>query len=394
MNAAFIPVRGGSKSIPLKNIREICGKPLAYWTVRAACGCRHIDKVYVATDSDRIRETVESFQRGPEAELFSKAEVIGRSAESASDTASTESAMLEFAERYDFDNIVLIQATSPLLQAEDLDRGFEAFETEGTDSVLSVVRQKRFHWETDGNGFAHPTNYDVFRRPRRQEFDGYLTENGAFYITPKKLLLASKNRISGNIKAVEMDEDTFFEIDEPSDWIIIEALMKKKGIPTIPGIPEIKMFLTDCDGCLTDGGMYYSEKGDELKKFNTKDGMGFALLRERGIITGIITGERVELNRRRAEKLKLDILETGCKDKLAAIRRICEERGIRLENVCYVGDDINDAEAVKAVGYGCCPADAVPEMIAAADYVAKKRGGEGVIREIVDLLAKKGFAKG
>lgn len=388
MNVAFIPVRGGSKSIPLKNIKPICEKPLVYWTVKAACGCQYIDKVYVATDSDKIRETVESFKCGIEAELFSKVVVIDRSAESASDTASTEFAMLEFAEQYMFDNIVLIQATSPLLQASDLDKGFHVLRTEGVDSVLSVVRQKRFHWENDTNGYAHPTNYDVFHRPRRQEFDGYIVENGAFYITSREDLIKSKNRVSGNMKAVEMNEDSFFEIDEPSDWVVIEALMKKNGISAPSEIPEIKLFLTDCDGCLTDGGMYYSEHGDELKKFNTRDGMGFALLRERGIITGIITSENVDLNRRRAEKLKIDLLESGCKNKLEVITRICLERGIALDNVCYIGDDINDLETIKAVGYGCCPADAMPEVKAVAQYVTKATGGEGVIREIVDKIIK------
>lgn len=386
MNVAFIPVRGGSKSIPLKNIKPISGKPLVYWTVKAACECKYIDKVYVATDSDKIRETVESFKSGTEAELFSKAQVIGRSAESASDTASTEFAMLEFAGNYEFDNIVLVQATSPLLMSEDLERGFVAFAEDGTDSVLSTVRQKRFHWGNDGNGFVHPTNYDVFHRPRRQEFDGYLVENGAFYITSRADLLKTKNRVSGNIKAVEMNEDTFFEIDEPSDWVIIEALMKKNGIAAPKEAPEIKMFLTDCDGCLTDGGMYYSEHGDELKKFNTRDGMGFALLRKKGIIAGIITSEDIDLNRRRAEKLKLDILESGCKDKAAAVKRICLERGINLENVAYVGDDINDLEVVKMVSLGCCPADAMPQVREVADFVAKTKGGDGVIREVVEKI--------
>ena len=390
MNVAFIPVRGGSKSIPLKNIKPICGKPLVYWTVKAACGCKYIDRVYIATDSDKIRETVEEFKSGVESDVFSKAEVIGRSAESASDTASTEFAMLEFASNYEFDNIVLVQATSPLLQSGDLDRGFLAFEEEGADSVLSVVPQKRFHWARDDQGFAHSTNYDVFHRPRRQEFDGYLVENGAFYISSKADLLKSQNRVSGNIKAVEMSEDTFFEIDEPSDWVIIEALMKKNGITAPEDKPEIKMLLTDCDGCLTDGGMYYSEKGDELKKFNTRDGMGFGMLRKQGVIAGIITSEIVDLNRRRAEKLKLDILEAGCKDKAAAIKRLCEQYGIVQENVCYIGDDINDIEAIKMVGFGCCPADAMPEVKAVADYVSVVKGGEGVIREVVDkILVKK-----
>lgn len=127
MNVAFIPVRGGSKSIPLKNIKEFCGKPLVYWTVNAACECAYIDKVYVATDSVQIKGVIQSFQKAM-GEIGSKIMIIDRSAESSTDTASTEFAMLEFAEKYDFDNIVLIQATSPLLTGADLSNGFEVFQ--------------------------------------------------------------------------------------------------------------------------------------------------------------------------------------------------------------------------------------------------------------------------
>lgn len=386
MNVAFIPVRGGSKSIPLKNIKPICGKPLVYWTVKAACQCKYIDAVYIATDSDKIKQTVQSFQTGSEADVFEKARLIGRSAESASDTASTEFAMLEFAQKYEFDTIALIQATSPMLTAADLDGGFELFYSEGTDAVLSVVHQYRFLWNQDEKGFVTPGNYDVLHRPRRQDFDGYLMENGAFYLSSRADLLRSRNRISGNIKAYEMCQDSAFEIDEPSDWIIIEALMKKNGLAEKKRTPEIKMFLTDCDGCLTDGGMYYSERGDELKKFNTRDGMGFGILRKRGVITGIVTSESVELNRRRADKLKLDVLEAGCKDKATTVRRLCESYGIALENVCYIGDDVNDVDVIKMVGFGCAPADAMPEVKEAADYITEAKGGEGVIREVVDLI--------
>lgn len=386
MNVAFIPVRGGSKSIPLKNIKLINGKPLVYWTVKAACECGSIDKVYVATDSEEIKKCVEDFKIDT---LFNKVEVIGRSEESASDTASTESAMLEFAENYEFENIVLIQATSPLLLGSDLDKGFVLFKQRDTDSVMSVVRQKRFNWNMNADGTVEAINYDVYNRPRRQDFNGYLVENGAFYITAKQSLLESKNRISGRIKAVEMNEDTFFEIDEPSDWVIIEALMKKNHIECSESsdrIPEIKMVLTDCDGCLTDAGMYYSENGDELKKFNTRDGMGFKLLREKGIFTGIVTSENVDLNRRRAQKLRLDILEAGCTDKLSVVRRLCEERNITLENVAYIGDDINDLEVIKNVGYGCTPADAMPQVKDVARYVTNAKGGEGVLREVAEKI--------
>lgn len=389
MNVAFIPVRGGSKSIPLKNIRPICGKPLVYWVVKAACECSRIDKVYVATDSGQIKETVEAF-------AMDNVEVIGRSAESASDTASTESAMLEFAAAREFNNIVLIQATSPMLTGADLDRGFALLDEPDTDSVLSVVRQKRFNWMVGEDGYAKPSNYDVYHRPRRQEFDGYLVENGAFYITSKENLMKSKNRLSGRIKTVEMNEDTFFEIDELSDWIIIEALMKKKGMSEADSdkkenfdklkqkAAKIKIFLTDSDGCLTDGGMYYTEQGDEIKKFNTKDGMGFKLLRKKGLVTGIITGENVDMVHRRAAKLKIPEVHCGIDNKLEVIKSICEKYQCALENVAYVGDDINDVEALKNVGFGVSVADGQKEARAAADYVTVKEGGKGAIREIVD----------
>lgn len=390
MNVAFIPVRGGSKSIPLKNIKEIAGHPLVYWTVKAACECENIDIVYVSTDSMVIKDTVNGFKSGNEADLFGKVQVIGRSDESASDTASTEFAMLEFAANYDFDNITLVQATSPLLTGEDLRKGFALFSRADVDSVLSVVRQKRFIWN-DVDGYVAPQNYDYMNRPRRQEFDGYLVENGAFYITSKNDLMKSQNRMSGKICAVEMDEASYFEIDEPSDFIIIESLLKNRESKAHKkDIPRIRMFLTDCDGVLTDGGMYYSENGDELKKFNTKDGYGLAQLRERGIITGIITGEDRELNRRRAKKLGLDEIISGAKDKIGEIKKLCEKYDVPMECVAYIGDDCNDLEAIKQVGLGCCPSDANSGVIAAADYVTKCKGGSGAVREVVDHLIENG----
>ncbi|GHU94235.1 acylneuraminate cytidylyltransferase [Clostridia bacterium] len=372
MTVAFIPARGGSKSIPLKNIKLIAGKPLIYWTAKAASDCELIDRVHIATDSREITETVEKLQ-------IPKVSLVGRSAESATDTASTEAAMLEFAEQHEFDDIVLIQATSPLLTAEDLNGGLELYKS--ADSVLSVARQKRFHWKINADGVASPTNYDYFNRPRRQDFNGALTENGAFYITSRERLLKTKCRLSGKIKAYEMSEDALVEIDEPSDWAIVERLLQKRRV-----IPEIKVFLTDCDGCLTDGGMYYTENGDEMKRFNTKDGMGLRLLKDAGIITGIITGESRDLLKRRAKKLGVDISRLGVEDKLSVLREICKEYGVNLENIAYVGDDVNDLEIMSAVGFPCSVADGQDKAKNKAMYVSTRKGGDGAVREIVDFI--------
>ena len=377
---AFIPVRGGSKSIPLKNIKPLCGRPLVYWTAAAAAGCARIDEVFVATDSDAIREAVEGC-------ALEKVSVIGRSPESATDGASTESAMIEFAEARDFETIVLVQATSPLLTSRDIERGFERYDEPGVDGVLSVVEDKRFYWR-EGPGGAVPINYDHFARPRRQDFDGCLMENGAFYITSRERLLETGNRLSGRIAASVMPPETAYEIDEPDDWAIIERLLlrrirKEEAGPDFSGV---RMLLTDCDGCLTDAGMYYSERGDELKKFNTRDGMAFALLRERGIKVGIVTGEDSASARRRGEKLRADHIVTGCRDKLSAVRAICAEEGISLSEVAYVGDDFNAVEVLRAVGMPCCPADAQRPAREVAAYISERRGGQGVIRDVAEQI--------
>jgi N-acylneuraminate cytidylyltransferase len=158
-----------------------------------------------------------------------------------------------------------------------------------------------------------------------------------------------------------------------------------------PTSTPIKLFLTDIDGTLTDGGMYYSEKGDELKKFNTRDGMGLAMLRAIGIKTGIITSENRELNKRRAEKLQVDYLSQGKVNggKLAVTQAICNELGITLREVAYIGDDVNCIELLSSVGLAACPADADERVKTIPGInVMSKKGGDGVVREFIECVFK------
>ena len=379
---AFIPVRGGSTSIPLKNIRPLLGKPLVYWTAAAASAVPAIDEVFVSTDSEAIVRAVEALG-------LPKVRVIGRSPETATSTASSESALLEFAENHEFDQVVFIQATSPLLEASDIERGLELMAQPDCDSVISVVEDKHFYWSKGEGGRTQPVNYDVFARPRRQDFEGWYQENGAFYITERERLLSSRNRVSGTIRLLAMSEDSLFEIDEPEDWLIIESLLQKKlraAHELKYGKPDIRIFLTDCDGCLTDAGMYYDGAGNEMKKFNTRDGMAFGLLHAAGIKCGIITGENSSAAKQRAAKLKLEFLELGCQDKLAAVSAICQAEGVTLSQVAYVGDDLNDLELLQAVGMSFTPADACRQARGVAQYVTEAKGGAGVIREAAELV--------
>lgn len=384
---AFIPVRGGSKSIPLKNIKPFCGKPLVCWSIEALESCNEVNEVVVATDSDEIWRTIENRK-------YNKTKLYRRSDENACDTASTESVMLEYIHASNLADdaiFMLVQATSPLTQTIHFSEALQMYAKGEYDSILTCVRNFRFFWNEDGTSI----NYDYMSRPRRQNFNGMLMENGAFYINTVGNIRSSGNRLSGKIGIYEMPDYTATEIDEPDDWTILESLMCRHVLNiqnNDRNFADIKLFLTDIDGTLTDGGMYYSENGDELKKFNTRDGLGMQMLQEQGIKVGIITSEDRELNRRRADKLKVDFFYQGKRDggKLAAAQDICNQMGITIKEVAYIGDDVNCIDLLSAVGFAACPADADWRVLAIQGiHVMVKKGGGGCVREFCDQILKK-----
>lgn len=219
---AMIPARGGSKSIHLKNIKEIANQPLIYWSLDAAVNSKYIDKVYVSTDCEEIRKVVLNYNKRNKEKIV----VIDRSKESASDTATTEDVMLDFASRVDFENMVFIQCTNPLITTEDINACIKIYPK--FDSVMSTVVQKRFYWSLQEDGSIKEIGHDIRKRPRRQDWDGVLAENGSIYIISKGNLLLGKCRLYGRIGTHIMNDDSYFEIDEPLDWKIIEMILKDK----------------------------------------------------------------------------------------------------------------------------------------------------------------------
>ena len=382
---AFIPARGGSKSIPYKNIKLIAGRPLIYWVLDAAVQCELIDRVYVSTDDSKIEDVVSGYNSD-------RIELYRRSEESATDTASTESAMIEFAKDRNFSHMVLIQATSPLLETKHLREGITHYLDQGADSLVSVVRQKRFLWETASNGTVRPVNYNPMNRPRRQDFDGNLVENGAFYICKRENLLDSGSRLSGRIVGYEMPEETYYELDDHVDLEIVENLLRIRKLNNLllqsDTLRKIKLLLMDVDGVLTDAGMYYSENGDELKKFNTRDGKGVELLRKQGIKTGIMTSENTNIVAHRAKKLQIDYVYQGVNDKLRKFKEVLNETDLNASEVAYIGDDVNDLELLGVVGFSAAPADALDSVKNIVHYTCTERGGEGCVREVAEMLLK------
>ncbi len=380
---AFIPARCGSKSIRLKNIKLFCGKPLIYWNLLALENTPAVDKVVLATDCDAIEDIANDFG-------FSKTLVYRRDTANANDTSSTESVMLEYIQKENIaedEVFILVQATSPLTQASDFIAALQKLKEAKGDSLLTCVRQKRFYWKENGEAI----NYDFRHRPRRQDFDGVLMENGAFYINTVKNILTDENRLSGKILIHEMPDYTAVELDESDDWIIAETLMRKHILNKEKKIPQIKLFLTDVDGVLTDAGMYYSESGEELKKFNTHDGKGMELLRTAGLKTGIITSENTKIVERRAKKLKVDFLSQGRhgQGKLSVAKDFCEQAGVSLSETAYIGDDINCLNLLSEVGMAACPANALSTIQQIPNILLlERKGGEGAVREFAEYILR------
>jgi N-acylneuraminate cytidylyltransferase len=379
---ALVPARGGSKGIPRKNIRDFAGKPLLYWVCLAAEQCPHIEATFVATDDPEIAAVARGLG-------LSKLRVIERAADTATDTASTESVMFDFAGRVDFTHIALLQATSPFLHASDLSQAFERM-GEGHDSVLSVVRQKRFLWRREADATARAVNYDPRARPRRQDFEGFLVENGAFYLTSREVLLAHQCRLGERVAVVEMDEETYFELDDEVDWRIMEGLFHRRQRRALGDLDarlqNLRLIATDVDGCLTDSGMYYGEAGEEFKKFNTRDGKAFELLHQAGFLTAIITAENSPAVTRRAAKLRASAVHLGAQDKVAVMQQIMAEYQLRWDQVAYLGDDLGDIPLLQQASVSACPADAIDAVRTLCDRTLATPGGRGAFREFTEWI--------
>lgn len=380
---AFIPVRGGSKSIPGKNIKLLAGKPMLFYVLEAALNAKNVDEVVVSTDDARIKVLINN-RFANEANLM----VFDRSEESATDTASTELAMLDFFEKspkpleYLF---VLLQATSPLTTTADIENAINMYQSNEYGGLISVVSQKRFIWENNA-----PLNYNPQHRPRRQDFDGYLVENGAIYISSVGKIIESKCRVSQPYVNYIMPEDTFVEIDEPSDWDVLERLIKRRqnqnSMDMLPA--KIEVLVLDFDGVFTENKVTVFEDGTEAVVCDRGDGMGIEMLKKKGLPIWVLSKEKNAVLTARCNKLNIPCTY-GIENKLALLQEQLEKNGIDPQNVVYVGNDINDITCMQFVGCGVAVSDAYPAVKEVATLVLNNKGGNGAIREICELILNK-----
>lgn len=230
MNVAIIPARGGSKGIPKKNIIDVAGQPLIAWSIQQAKSSQLVDLVFVSTDDDEIADVARTYD----------AEIIKRPAELATDTSSSEDALLhaiDYIEREKairIDIVVFLQATSPIREQDDIDKAIRKYLSEEADSLFSCMKIKdHFIWE-ERDGAYYSANYDYRNRKLRQGIKSRYLENGSIYVLRPEIIRGEHNRLGGKITIYEMPFWKSFQIDRWEDIEVCEYYISKK-IPDFGG---------------------------------------------------------------------------------------------------------------------------------------------------------------
>ena len=378
---ALIPARAGSKGIPRKNLQTVAGRPLLAHSIRAARETPAITRVVVSTDDPEIGRVAREYG----------AEVLWRPAGISGDTASSESALLhalshlQHDEAYTPDLVVFLQATSPLRQFADIQNAINTLINEQADSLFSACPLHGFVWRRNGRELVSYT-YDYRARRRRQDAPIDLQENGSIYIFKPWVLEQLGNRLGGKIAVYPMDLYDSFQIDEPADLKLIEALFAfRQAAPMLPDLRKIRLLALDFDGVMTDNRVLTDQDGREAVWANRADGWGVARLKEAGVHIIVISTEVNPVVAARCQKLEIDCVH-GCADKLGALKELAGQRAVAASEIAYVGNDVNDLACLEWVGAPIAVTGAVSAVRAVARYVTRAPGGHGAVREVCDLI--------
>lgn len=380
----IIPARGGSRGIPGKNLQPIAGHPLLAHSVAAASAARRVTHVVVSTDSETIGDCVRGLG----------ATVVTRPAEFASDTASSESALLHALDALrerggtDPDLVVFLQATSPLRPPGSIDAAIELFEREAADSLFSASPVHGFVWREDSAGLRSMT-YDHHHRPRRQDIGHDWLENGSIYIFKPWVLRETGNRLGGKVVVFPMHPLDSFQVDEPSDLGLFESLFALRapqlGAPPRDVLARVQLLALDFDGVMTDDRVLVDETGREAVLCSRSDGMGIGRVKEAGIEVVVLSKETNPVVTARCRKLGIACTQS-LDDKLAVLKVLATERGLEPHQVAYVGNDVNDVPPLGWVGVPIAVGDARSEARAVARWTTTRPGGFGAVREVCEWL--------
>lgn len=379
---AIIPARGGSKGIAGKNLRRVGGRTLLRRAVESCLAAESISRVIVSTDDSDIAKEARACG----------AVVVDRPPGLSGDTASSELAVLHVLEVLGdggtpFPEVTLIvQCTSPFTQSSHLNDLVGLLQQH--DSAFTAKRSHVFLWRHSDAGSMVGVNHDAARRLHRQQLEPEFAESGNAYAMRTLGFLLHRHRFFGSIGILEIEPRDALEIDDPNDLEVARAVAstrERTGNQVPPGLDQIDAVIFDFDGVLTDDTVVVHQDGTESVTAHRGDGLGISALRNSGVAVLILSKERNPVVAARATKLRVDVIH-GCNDKRPATAEWLDRHGIDSSRAIFVGNDINDLEAMKWVGLAACPADARPEVRGSSHWVLKSVGGRGAARELTDAL--------
>jgi N-acylneuraminate cytidylyltransferase len=396
---SLIPARGGSKSIPRKNIRPLAGHPLIAYSIAAGRQARLVTRTIVSTDDEEIAAVARQY--GAETPFLRPAEFAQ---DNTTDFPVFTHALgwLREHEGYQPEIVVQLRPTSPIRPPEMVDGAIQLLlDHPQADSVRGIVPsgQNPFKmWRVDETGrmrplLSVPGIAEPFNAPRQALPQTYWQTGHIDAIRVSTIL--EKNSLSGEtILPLHIDPRYTIDIDTLKDWARAEGLVTQGDLPTVrpgPGkrpLPsQVALVVFDFDGVMTDDRVWVDENGQESVVVHRGDGMGIALLRKAGIPAAVLSTERNKVVAARCKKLHLPV-QQDLQDKAAALRKLLAEQQIDPAQVVYLGNDVNDLPCFPLVGCAVVVADAHPTAKAAADLVLEHTGGHGAVRELVDMILK------
>ena len=398
---AIIPARGGSKGIPGKNIRSFAGYPLVAYSIAAAQQSKHVTRVIVSTDDEKIAEVARQF--GAEVPFMRPAEFAQ---DNSLDFPLFEHALNWLAEHENYhpDIVIQLRPTSPIRPLDCVDDAIDILlQHPQADSVRGVVpagQNPHKMWRINEQSGMMQNLLDVpgidepYNAPR-QILPPIYWQTGHIDAIRSETIIKKKSMSGDVIMPLIIDPRYTVDIDNLYDWQRYEHLFYEGGLEMVkvgpqkrPYPQQVKMLVLDFDGILTDNRVWVDGEGHEFVAANRSDSMGIRELVKHGVEVFVLSTEVDPAVSARCKKMNVPVMQ-GIEAKAGVLSRVLQEKSIDPANVIYAGNDINDLPCFPVVGYAVTVPDAVPVVRQAADFILNEKGGHGAVRELCDLILQR-----
>lgn len=372
---AIIPARGGSKGLPNKNLLPLGGISLIGRAVANALRSNEVTEVIVTSDSEAILREAS----------FWGARTHLRSSKNSSDTATSESALLEVLQDLHEipETIVFMQATSPFTSTGSISGAISLLEQKPYgSSIIGVVESHKFAWQKLGERIE-PIAHSATHRTRRQDLSQKYLETGSFYVFRGSTFMETKSRFCVEVFPYIQNQEEDFEIDSRADFERATQLVSSLPRRAFPN--KVDALIVDFDGVLTTNRAQIDEDGKEYVDVNRSDGLWMTRLGDLGIEVLLLSSDRSGLAQRRAEMLGIESI-TSTDIKAKELRNWANTKGIPLENCIYIGNDINDVPSMSLCGWSACPSDSTSPALKVSDFVTPNQGGKGAVQQICERI--------